>query len=85
MTMPDEALSDEHVVYPPSMLIPNDNASDLPLHDRLLHLFVSHFFRPIGLKHTTVHPIDYWFMHQVQVDNMINLHALIFQNLIKVV
>ena len=57
--MPNKGLNDEHTGYPPSMLIPNDNALDLLLHDRLLHLFMSHFFRPIGSKHTTVHQIDY--------------------------
>ena len=57
--MPDEGLSDEHVGYLPSMLILDDNATDLPLHDRLMDLFVSHFFQPIGSKHTTVCQIDY--------------------------
>ena len=42
--MPNKGLNDKHSDYPPSMLIPNDNSSDLQQHDRLLHLFVSHFF-----------------------------------------
>ena len=29
--------------------------------------------------------IDYWFMHHVQANNQINLPALIFQDLIKVI
>ena len=52
--MSDEGLNDEHASYPFTMLIPNDNAPDLQLHDRLLHLFISHFFQPIGSKHTTI-------------------------------
>ena len=67
------------------MLIPNDNAPNLSLHDRLLHLFVWHFFQPIGSKHTTICQIDYEFMHQVQAGNKVNLQALIFQDLIKVI
>ena len=63
--MSDEGLSDKHASYPTIMLIPNDNALNLPLHKRFLHLFVSHFFRTIGLKHITIRLIDYWLMHQV--------------------
>ena len=44
--MSGEGLSDEHASYPLTMLIPNDNALDLQLNDRLLHLFISHFFNP---------------------------------------
>ena len=61
--LPDRSCRTEHEGFPSSMLIPNDNALDLPLNDRLLHLFVSHFFHPIGLKHTMVRQIDYWFIH----------------------
>ena len=57
--MPDAGLSDEHVSYPATMLILNDNALDLSLYERLLHLFMSHFFRSIRSKHTTIHQIDY--------------------------
>ena len=42
--MSDECFSDEHTSNPPTMIIPNENTLDLPLHERLLHLFVSHFF-----------------------------------------
>ena len=42
-SMSDEGLSDEHANYPATMLIPNDTALGLPLHERLLHLFVSLF------------------------------------------
>ena len=42
--MLDNGLGDEHAGFPQSMLIPNDNAPDLPLHERLLHLFIFHFF-----------------------------------------
>ena len=52
--MLDEGFSDEYTSYPTTMLIPDGNAPDLPLRERLLHLFVSHFFRPIGSKHTTI-------------------------------
>ena len=51
----------------------------------ILHLFISHFFRPIRSKHTTVWHTEYWFMHHLQADNKINLLALIFQDLIKIV
>ena len=57
--IPNEGLSNEHASYPAIMLILEDNTSNLPLHERLLHLFVSHFFRPIRLKHITIHQIDY--------------------------
>ena len=83
--MPDSDCSDEHEGFPMSMLIFNDNAPDLPFHERLLHLFISHFFWPIGSKHMIVHQIDYQFMYHIHVDNKINLPALIFQDLIKVV
>ena len=46
--MLNSSYSDRHEGLPMSMLIPNDNAPDLMLHDRLLHLFISHFFRSIG-------------------------------------
>ena len=75
--MQDNGYSDEHERFLVSMLIPNDNASNLQLHERLLHLFISHFFDP--------HQIDYSFMHHVQAGNQINLPTLIFQDLIKVV
>ena len=42
--MPDNDRSDEHERFSMSMLIPNDNASDLWLHDRLPHLFIFHVF-----------------------------------------
>ena len=42
--MPDSGLDDEHASFPLSMLIPNDNALDLPFHERVLYLFISHFF-----------------------------------------
>ena len=71
--MLDEGLSDEHAGYPPSMLVPNVNALNLPLHDKLLQLFVSHFFRSVRLKYTMVRQIDYQFMYQVQAGNKINL------------
>ena len=57
--MLDNDLGDEHVDFPQSMLIPNVNVPDLPFHERVLHLFISHFFRPIGSKHITVCQIDY--------------------------
>ena len=41
--MPDKGLSDEYVGYLSTMLIPNYNALNLPLYERLLHLFISHF------------------------------------------
>ena len=50
--IPDKGLSDEHVGYLP-------NAPALPQHDRFVHLFVSHFFWPVGSKHITVRQIDY--------------------------
>ena len=77
--------SDEHEGFPLSILVPNDNAPDLPLDEKLLHLFISHFFRPIWSKYTTVCQIEYCFMYHVQVDNRINLSALIFQDQIKVI
>ena len=83
--MSDKVFRDKHANYPATMLIIDDNASDLPLHERLIHLFVSHFFRPIGSKHTTIRQIDYWLMHQVKASNKVNLSALIFQNFIKVI
>ena len=83
--MLDSGLVDEHARFTQSMLITNGNAPDLPLHERFLHLFISHFFQPIGLKHTTMRHIDYWFMHHVQAINKINLPTLIFQDLIKVI
>ena len=52
--IPDSGRSNEHEGFPMTMLIPNDNALDLPLHERLLHLFISHFFQLVGSKHTTV-------------------------------
>ena len=52
--MSDNDFSDEHVGFPLSMLISNDNASNLSFHKRFLHFFISHFFRPIGSKHITV-------------------------------
>ena len=61
----DRGHSDEHKGFPPSILMPNDNALNLPLDERLLHLFILYFFQPIGLKHTMVRQIDYWFMYHV--------------------
>ena len=55
----DKGLSDEHEGFPISIMIPNDNALDLPFHERALHLFISHFFRPTRSKHTTVRHTDY--------------------------
>ena len=40
----DRGHSDEHEGFPLSILIPNDNAPNLPLDERLLHMFISHFF-----------------------------------------
>ena len=44
--MLDSDRNDKHEGFSMSMLIPNDNAPDLQLHDRLLHLFISHFSNP---------------------------------------
>ena len=55
----DNDLGDEHVGFPISMVMPNDNALDLPFHERVLHLFIFHFFRPIRSKHTIVWHTDY--------------------------
>ena len=67
------------------MVVANDNAPLLPFHERLLHLFISHFLRPIKSKHTTIQHSDYWFMYRVQQLSVINLPTLIFQDLIKLV
>ena len=39
--MLDNDLDDEHAGFPLSMLILNDNASDFPFHERVLHLLIS--------------------------------------------
>ena len=44
--MLDSGHNDEHEGFSMSMLILNDNALDLSLHDRFMHLFISHFFDP---------------------------------------
>ena len=41
-----------HEGFPLNMVIPNDNALDLPFHEKVLYLFISYFFRLIGSKHT---------------------------------
>ena len=48
--MLDSGRSDAHKGFLVSMLIPHDNAPDLPLHKRLLHFFISHCFRPIARR-----------------------------------
>ena len=82
--MPNEGLDSEREGFSLNMVIPHDNASNLPFHERVFHLLISHFFLPIGSKHTTVRHTDYWFMH-LHVSNRINSSALIFQDLIKIV
>ena len=42
--MPDNGLDNEHDGFPLDVLILHNNASDLPFHERVLHLFKSHFF-----------------------------------------
>ena len=42
--MLDKGRNDEHEGFSMSMLIPNNNALDLQLHDKFLHLVISHFF-----------------------------------------
>ena len=46
--MLDEGLAFEHERFSFSMVIPNDNALNLPFHERVLHLFISTFFDPLG-------------------------------------
>ena len=52
--MSDSDCNDEHEGFPVSMLIPNDNALDLLLHERLYICSYLIFFRLTGSKHTTV-------------------------------
>ena len=42
--IPNRGRSNEHEGFPLRKLIPNDNAPNLPLYERLLHMFISHFF-----------------------------------------
>ena len=41
-------LDSEHKGSPLSMVILYGNAPDLPFHERVLHLFISFFFEPLG-------------------------------------
>ena len=43
-TMWDNGLDDEHAGFPLRMLIPNDNALNLPFHESVLPLLIPHFF-----------------------------------------
>ena len=49
--MPDRGLNSKHEGFPHRVMIPHDNAPDLPFQERILHMFIS---RPIGSKHTIV-------------------------------
>ena len=48
--MLDNNLDDEHAGFPLSMLILNDNASNFPFHETVLHLLISHFFLTYRVK-----------------------------------
>ena len=83
--MPEKSLDDDHAIYPPTMLIFNDNALDLQLHDRLLHLFISHFFPTHRAEAYQGAPDWLLVCAPCLSNNQINLLIMIFQDLIKVV
>ena len=57
----------------------------LGMHDRLLHLIVTHVLAPFGIQYFTIRKQDYWWMHMIKSKISPNLPTFIFSYMIKVV
>ena len=50
----------------------------LSMHDKLLHLIVTHVLAPFGTQYSTIHKQDYWWMHMIKRKINPTLPAFIF-------
>ena len=55
------------------------------MHDRLLHLIVTHVLAPFDNQYSTIRKQDYWWMHMIKSKLSPNLPTFIFSDMIKVV
>ena len=42
-----------------------NQARNLSLEDRILHIFISHVLRPFGTKYSTIQDTDYWWLYML--------------------
>ncbi|MBA0691223.1 hypothetical protein Goari_008862 [Gossypium aridum] len=70
--------------FPSTLILKDDHASDLELHDRILHLILTWTINPTN-KHAILRKTDYWFIHCFQTKHHLNLPVLMFLNMIEVV
>ena len=50
----------------------------LGMHDRLLHLIVTHVLAPFDTQYAIIRKQDYWWMHMIKKKHCPNLPAFIF-------
>ena len=55
------------------------------MHDRLLHLIVTHVLAPFGTQYAIIRKQDYWWIHMIKKKHCPNLPAFIFSDMMKVV
>lgn len=60
-------------------------AAKFGMHDRLLHLIVTHVLAPFGTQYAIIRKQDYWWMHMIKKKRCPNLPAFIFSDMMKVV
>ena len=68
-----------------SLPFAHTQAAKLGMHDRLLHLIVTHVLAPFCTQYSIIRKQDYWWMHMIKSKNCPNLLAFIFSNMMKVV
>ena len=58
-----------------SLPFAHTQVAKLGMHDRLLHLIVTHVLAPFGTQYAIIRKQDYWWMHMIKSKNCLNLSA----------
>ena len=60
-------------------------AAKLGMHDRILHLIITHVLALFGTQYSTIRKKVYWWMYMIKRKINLNLLAFIFSDMMKVV
>ena len=66
-----------------SLPFAHTQVAKLGMHDRLLHLIITHVLAFFGTQYYTIRKQDYWWMHMIKSKISPNLPAFIFSDMIK--
>ena len=68
-----------------SLPFAHTQVAKLGMHDRLLHLIVTHILAPFGTQYAIIRKQNYWWMHIIKKKNCLDLPAFIFSDMMKIV